>query len=189
MYLPPMGPRKGLGVAPRDTSNEALGQGIGASPILLNPRVFLFETFSVHCDSAAGDAGHAYEGESWVGHSRLDGLPVCQVITKTLRERMGATPIPLNPRVFLSGTLAHAATWRSPLRRRPSYSGRGRPLLRAALQGGITFHSASARRTLPSPWDWLYVVQSSRPKSARSDGVAGVLWRRAAGAEQMRRVG
>ena len=139
-------------------ARDALGQGIGASPIPSNPRVSLFETFSVHCDSAAGDAGHAYGGESWVGHSRFDGLPVCPVTRKTLRERMGATPIPLNPRVFLSGTLVHAATWRSPLRRRLRYSGRGRPLLRAALQGGITFHSVSARRTWPSPWGWLYVV-------------------------------
>ena len=55
--------------------------------------------------------------------------------------------------------------------------------------GGITFHSASARRTLPSPWGWLYVVQSSIPNSSSSDGVTGVLWQRAAGAEQMRRVG
>ena len=51
--------------------------------------------------------------------------------------------------------------------------------------GGITFHSASAGRTLPSPWGWLYVVQSSIPNSSSSDGA---LWQRAAGAEQMRRV-
>ena len=54
--------------------------------------------------------------------------------------------------------------------------------------GGITFHSASARRTLPSPRGRLYVAQSSISNSSSSDGVTEVLWQRAAGAEQMRRV-
>ena len=36
MYLPPMGPRKGLGVAPRDTSNEAQPHLTPALPICVS---------------------------------------------------------------------------------------------------------------------------------------------------------